>query len=73
MEIIRDLIPYELGGVSDLVFSADGLQCRLEIPEEWAEQRHAGMLSATEAAVAHSILIKIRQTLRALRGQKRPQ
>jgi PAS domain S-box-containing protein len=48
MEIIRDLIPYELGGMSDLVFSADGLRCRLEIPEEWLSNGTRGMLSATE-------------------------
>ena len=32
MEVIRDLIPYELGGGVDLTFPADGLCCRLEIP-----------------------------------------
>ena len=32
MEVIRDLIPYELGGKVDLVFDADGLRCRLDIP-----------------------------------------
>ena len=35
MEVIRDLIPYELGGRVDLTFPADGLCCRLEIPAEW--------------------------------------
>ena len=35
MEVIRDLIPYELGGRVDLSFPADGLCCRLEIPAEW--------------------------------------
>jgi two-component sensor histidine kinase len=35
MEVIRDLIPYELGGTVDLAFAADGLRCRLEIPAEW--------------------------------------
>ena len=32
MEVIRDLLPYELGGTVDLVFASDGVQCRLEIP-----------------------------------------
>ena len=36
MEVIRDLIPYELGGGVDLTFPADGLCCRLEIPAEGA-------------------------------------
>jgi PAS domain S-box-containing protein len=34
-EVIRDLIPYELGGRVDLTFAADGLRCYLEIPAEW--------------------------------------
>jgi PAS domain S-box-containing protein len=36
LEVIRDLIPYELGGGVDLTFPADGLFCRLEIPAEGA-------------------------------------
>ncbi len=35
MEVIRDLIPYELGGTVDLAFASDGLRCRLEIPADW--------------------------------------
>ena len=34
-EVIRNLIPYELGGTVDLAFASDGLRCRLEIPREW--------------------------------------
>ena len=33
--VIKDLIPYELGGVVDLVFAAEGVRCRLEIPRKW--------------------------------------
>jgi two-component sensor histidine kinase len=33
--VIRELIPFELGGTVDLIFASDGLQCRLEIPAEW--------------------------------------
>jgi len=33
--IVRELIPFELGGTVDLVFAADGVRCRLEIPAEW--------------------------------------
>jgi PAS domain S-box-containing protein len=33
--IVRELIPFELGGTVDLAFASDGLQCRLEIPSEW--------------------------------------
>ena len=35
MKVIRDVIPYELGGRVDLTFPTDGLCCRLEIPAEW--------------------------------------
>jgi len=33
--VIKELIPYELGGMVDLVFAPDGVQCRLEIPRRW--------------------------------------
>jgi two-component sensor histidine kinase len=32
---IRDLIPYEFGGMVDLVFATEGVQCRLELPADW--------------------------------------
>jgi PAS domain S-box-containing protein len=33
--IIRELIPYELGGTVELVFLAAGIRCHLEIPAHW--------------------------------------
>ncbi len=33
--VIRDLIPYELGGNVDLVLAGEGIRCRLEIPLGW--------------------------------------
>ena len=33
--VIRDLIPYELGGTVDLVHAPEGVCCRLEIPAHW--------------------------------------
>jgi two-component sensor histidine kinase len=30
--LIRNLIPHELGGTVDLVFLAEGVNCRIEIP-----------------------------------------
>jgi PAS domain S-box-containing protein len=33
--IIRDLIPFELGGNVELVFGSKGVRCRLEIPADW--------------------------------------
>ena len=38
--VIRELIPFELGGTVDLDFAPDGLRCRLEIPADWI--RRAG-------------------------------
>jgi PAS domain S-box-containing protein len=35
MSTIRDLIPYEFGGVVDLAFAPTGVQCRLELPAMW--------------------------------------
>jgi two-component sensor histidine kinase len=31
-DLIRDLIPHELGGTVDLAFAPDGACCRIEIP-----------------------------------------
>jgi PAS domain S-box-containing protein len=32
---IRDLIPYEFGGMVDLVFASAGVRCRLELSADW--------------------------------------
>jgi two-component sensor histidine kinase len=32
---IRDLIPYEFGGIVDLVLAREGVRCRLELPADW--------------------------------------
>ncbi len=36
--IVRELIPFELGGTVDLDFARDGLRCRLEIPAAWVNK-----------------------------------
>lgn len=33
--VIRDLIPYEVGGQADLAFPPEGVRCRLQIPAKW--------------------------------------
>ena len=33
--MIRDLIPYELGGTVDYVFEPEGVRCELGIPAQW--------------------------------------
>jgi two-component sensor histidine kinase len=35
MSVIRDLIPYELGGTVDYQLGREGAECRLEIPAKW--------------------------------------
>jgi PAS domain S-box-containing protein len=33
--VITELVPYELGGTAHLVFSPEGVRCRLDIPAKW--------------------------------------
>jgi len=33
--IIRELIPFELGGTTELAFASDGVRCRMELLAEW--------------------------------------
>ena len=33
--VIRDLIPYELGGAVDYALDPEGVICKLEIPGRW--------------------------------------
>jgi two-component sensor histidine kinase len=40
--IIRELIPFELGGAVELSFAPGGTRCRLEIPGEWATRTAEG-------------------------------
>jgi len=40
--IIRELIPFELGGAFELSFATRGTTCRLEIPSEWATRTPEG-------------------------------
>jgi two-component system CheB/CheR fusion protein len=32
IRLIRELVPYELGGAVDLVFAPEGVSCRIELP-----------------------------------------
>jgi two-component sensor histidine kinase len=43
--VIRDLIPYELGGSVDYVLAPEGVRCRIEVPAKWLRssiREHAG-------------------------------
>src|SRR5215831_2713018 len=42
---IRDLIPYEFGGMVDLVFTPEGVRCRLELPANWLTHSNEGLAS----------------------------
>jgi two-component sensor histidine kinase len=55
--VIRDLIPYELGGTVDLRLPPEGVRCRLEIPATWlsAADRPRGFRNGA-AAVKESRL-----------------
>ena len=37
--VIRDLIPYELGGTVQYEFAGDGIRCKLEFPARWLSGR----------------------------------
>jgi len=49
MSVVRDLIPYELGGVVDLAFAPEGVRCRLEIPGEWVSDGNRGSLNVADS------------------------
>jgi two-component sensor histidine kinase len=53
MEVIRDVIPYELGGRVDLSFPRDGLCCRMELPAEWLSNgaRSCGTVDGAERSL----------------------
>ena len=36
--VIRDVIPYELGGSVDYVLAADGVRCKMQIPARWLDR-----------------------------------
>jgi two-component sensor histidine kinase len=40
-QVIRDLIPHELGGTVELVHSREGVHCKLEIPGHWIANSNA--------------------------------
>jgi two-component sensor histidine kinase len=48
--VIRDLIPYELGGSVDYVLAREGVRCRVEIPAKWLRNSDRQRGSHDEAA-----------------------
>jgi two-component sensor histidine kinase len=47
--VIRDLIPYELGGTVDLSYTTSGVRCKIEIPSEQAtgSDQSSGLLTGS--------------------------
>ena len=38
MSLIREVIPYELGGTADFAITPEGARCKLEIPVDWFDR-----------------------------------
>jgi PAS domain S-box-containing protein len=55
--VIRDLVPYELSGSVDLVFAAEGVRCRLEIPAKWVGTTSATLQSTAETSRTRSLSV----------------
>jgi hypothetical protein len=49
--VIRDLIPYELGGQVNLVFAPEGVCCTIGVPPDYAIQGDREMASAANRSV----------------------
>jgi PAS domain S-box-containing protein len=50
--IIRELIPFEIGGAVELSFAPNGTSCRLEIPGEWVSTTAGARVSGSSQAVS---------------------
>jgi PAS domain S-box-containing protein len=54
--VIRDLIPYELGGSVDYVLAPGGVRCRVEIPPRWLSNcLRQGANRAERARQSHAV------------------
>jgi PAS domain S-box-containing protein len=51
--IIRELIPFELGGSVELVYASEGIRCQLEIPADWINI--GGGLAQDSGAVSETV------------------
>jgi len=45
--VIRDLIPYELGGRVDYVLAVEGVRCKIEIPAKWLKSSEKSLHDGT--------------------------
>ena len=53
--VIRDLIPYELGGSVDYVLAPEGVSCRVEIPAQWLRNGVRPRGNHEEASQLHAV------------------
>ena len=53
--VIRDLIPYELGGSVDYVLAPEGVSCRVEIPAQWLRNGVRPRGNHEEAPQLHAV------------------
>jgi len=54
--VITDLVPYELAGTADLVFTSEGVRCRLSVPAEWVRSgRQTGVDRVDRAHAAPEV------------------
>lgn len=54
--VIRDLIPYELGGTVDLVHAPEGVCCKLEIPAHWLSSGNQPSDLSTDPSLRHHLM-----------------
>lgn len=52
--VIRDLVPYELGGTVDLKLAPDGVRCRMQVPARWLSAGNAPPRDIPVLAVARA-------------------
>jgi NO-binding membrane sensor protein with MHYT domain/two-component sensor histidine kinase len=55
--VIRNLIPYELGGKVDLAYTTNGVRCKIEIPSEQAtgRSRSSGVFAGSRPVLPRSV------------------
>jgi PAS domain S-box-containing protein len=52
--VIRELIPFELGGTVELDFASEGIRCRLELPADWISSGREPVASSSTQAVSRN-------------------
>ena len=57
--VITDLVPYELRGTADLVFTPEGVRCRLSVPTEWVRTGRQAGVDRVERTLAGAELARL--------------